>query len=59
MTEPSPSHKGWDRVMGCQSWKALFHLVKQEVRVNYLFKYEGEVLHSSDEVGQLSSLEIG
>ena len=45
--------------MGCQSWKALFHLVKQEVRVNYLFKYEGEVLHSSDDAGQLSSLEIG
>ena len=51
MTDPSPSHKGWGRVVGCQSWKALFHLVKQEVRVNYLFKYEGEVLHSNDEVG--------
>lgn len=51
MTDPSPSHTGWGRVVGCRSWKALFHWVKQEVRVNYLFKYEGEVLHSNDEVG--------
>lgn len=31
--------------------ETLFHLEKQEVRVNYLFKCVGDVLHSSDELG--------
>lgn len=50
-TNPSPSHQGQGRAVGSHFWKPLLHLVKQEVRGNYLFKYGGDVLHSNDELG--------